>query len=554
MAREHLGTLLRLLRRHAGEAVAGALTDAQLLDRFVRQRDEVAFEALFWRHGPMVLAVCRRLLPAADAEDAFQATFLILVRKAATIGRRDAVGAWLCRVAYRVALRARAAARPVVELPPEGPPAEPDEEAVAWRDLRPLLDEAIDSLPAKYRAPVVLCYLEGKTNEEAARELGCPKGTVAVRLMRARERLRRRLSRRRLILPAALLGAALAGRAEAGPVEAVLAQTTLKAALCGAAGGTMTGAVSAHAAALAEGVMRAMYLRKLKLTIAAVAALGLIVSGGAWWRQHAATAAPPPVKDEPARPRPAGGKEDPAGKPATDKEERRGLVEVASPREGIVLFLGSEATVKRGEQPPAGAFKHEMTYLVTEPEPGEDGPKDDWVTIDKKLYRPVRKREELKPNRVRIHHAERWFVPLKEGAAVEPGQLLALVDPSLAVDELSIKLARLDAAEADRIAAEKARDLERAHSQVVDELFRKGAATREESSDARAAYDRALQQVVVKGEAVRVAERELKLARTVLELHEVRSRVRGVVTRLSRHAGEGVKALEAVAQVRVEEK
>ena len=212
MASEQFAMLLRLLRRRAGEQVGGGLSDGELLGRFVRQRDEAAFEALFWRHGPMVLAVCRRLLPPADAEDAFQATFLVLVRKATSIGRREAVGAWLYRVAYRVALRARATARPVVELPPEGPPAPPDEESAAWRDLRPLLDEAIDSLPEKYRTPVVLCYLEGKTHQEAARALGCPKGTVAVRLKRARDRLRRRLDRRGLALPAILLGVLLAGR------------------------------------------------------------------------------------------------------------------------------------------------------------------------------------------------------------------------------------------------------------------------------------------------------------------------------------------------------
>src|SRR5262249_7541289 len=154
---EHFGTLLRLLRRHAGETVGAALSDGQLVERFVARRDAAAFEALFWRHGPMVLAVCRRLLGAADAEDAFQATFLVLVRKAASIGPRDAVGAWLYRVAYRVALRARPAARPVGELPAEGPPAAADDEAAAWRDLRPLLDEAIAGLPEKYRAAVVLC-------------------------------------------------------------------------------------------------------------------------------------------------------------------------------------------------------------------------------------------------------------------------------------------------------------------------------------------------------------------------------------------------------------
>ncbi len=555
MAHDHLGPLLRLLRRHAGEAVAGALTDGQLLDRFVGQRDQAAFEALFWRHGPMVLAVCRRLLPAADAEDAFQATFLVLVRKAATIGRREAVGAWLYRVAYRVALRALAAARPVAELPPDGPPAAGDEEAVAWRDLRPLLDEAIDGLPEKYRAPVVLCYLEGKTNEEAARELGCPKGTVAVRLMRARERLRRRLDRRGLAVPAALLGVVLAGRAEAAPVEAALAQMTLKAVLCGAAGGTMTGAVSTHAAALAEGVIRAMYLRKMKLTVAMLVALGVIVGGGAWWRQHAATAAPPggqdgPARRDPGREAPAAGREDPAGQPAADRE-RRDLVDVASAREGIVQFLGSEVTVKAGEKPPEGAFKHEMVYLVTEVATGER--QDDWVEIDHKTYRPVRKREELQPNKVRIHRAEKWFVPVKVGERVQPGQLVALIDPALAADELAIKLAKLDAAEADREAVAKTRDETRELWQRADLLYKKGACPLEEVTSARNRYDRAVSDTNSKAEIVKVAERELTMARTALELYQVRSRVRGVVTKIYKHPGEGVKALEPVIQVRLDE-
>src|SRR5207237_3032372 len=124
--------------------------DTELVDRFAALRDEAAFEVLVWRHGPKVLAVCRRSLrQEQDAEDAFQATFLVLARKARSIGKREAVGSWLYRVAYRVALRAKVAARPTVALPAEGPAAALDEEAAAWRDLRPLLDEAIDSLPEK---------------------------------------------------------------------------------------------------------------------------------------------------------------------------------------------------------------------------------------------------------------------------------------------------------------------------------------------------------------------------------------------------------------------
>jgi RNA polymerase sigma factor (sigma-70 family) len=545
MANEPLGTLLRLLRRRAGDEVAGGLSDGQLLDRFVRRRDEAAFEALFWRHGPMVLSVCRRLLPPSDAEDAFQATFLVLVRKAGSIGRRDAVGAWLYRVAYRVALRARAAARPAVELPPEGPPAAADEEAAAWRDLRPLLDEAIDSLPEKYRAPVVLCYLEGKTNEEAARELGCPKGTVAVRLMRARERLRRRLGRRGLLLPAALFGVVLAGKAQAAPVEAVLAQTTLKAVLWGAAGGPITGAASVHATALAQGVMRAMFLKKLKLAAALLVALGAIVGGGVWLLEHAATAAPPQVppqvKDEPVKPPPA-------------KEERRDLVEVASPRSDILLFLGSEIKVKPGEKPPPGAFKQEMTYLIMEVPAGEKGPQEDWVKINDKWYRPVNKGDEVQPNRVKVHRGEKWFLPVKEGTAVQEGQLLALIDPSLAVDDVSIALAKLNAAEADRVAAEKTRDEAKKRWERAEMLFRKGSEAIENVQTAQLAYERYVSETVSKTESVKVAAGELKKAQTTLGMHEVRSRVRGVVTKVYKHPGEGVKPLEAVVQVRLDEK
>jgi RNA polymerase sigma factor (sigma-70 family) len=154
----------------------------------------------------MVLRVCRRILrDAHGAEDAFQATFLTLACKAGSIGKQEALSSWLYKVAYRVALRAQAGAmkrstheKPMVEcLAAHG--AEPADEA-AWRELGPLLDAEVRRLPEKYRAAFVLCYLEGKTNEEAAKELGCPKGTILSRLSRARERLRKRLNQRGLAL------------------------------------------------------------------------------------------------------------------------------------------------------------------------------------------------------------------------------------------------------------------------------------------------------------------------------------------------------------------
>src|SRR5262249_46009009 len=215
MATEQADNALRQLRKAIPPAHVGTIPDAQLLARFVRHRDEAAFELLVWRHGPMVLSVCRRVLRDAwDVDDAFQATFLTLVRRAGSIGKRESVSSWLYTVAYRVALRARgrAARRSArqeglggidVAAAAPGP-----DTALAWREVGPVLDAEVQRLPEKYRAAFVLCCLEGKTNEEAARELGCPKGTVLSRLARARERLRRRLSDRGLLLsvvPFALL-------------------------------------------------------------------------------------------------------------------------------------------------------------------------------------------------------------------------------------------------------------------------------------------------------------------------------------------------------------
>ncbi|HEY1859707.1 MAG TPA: sigma-70 family RNA polymerase sigma factor [Gemmataceae bacterium] len=192
--------------RNPVAGLSGGLTDAQLLDRFLTKHDEAAFELLVWRHGPMVLRVCRRILrDVHGAEDAFQATFLTLACKAGSIGKQEAVSSWLYKVAYRIALRAQAGAtkratheRPMVEcLAANG--TEPGDEA-AWHELGPLLDAEVRRLPEKYRAAFVLCYLEGKTNEEAAQELGCPKGTILSRLSRARDRLRKRLNQRGLAL------------------------------------------------------------------------------------------------------------------------------------------------------------------------------------------------------------------------------------------------------------------------------------------------------------------------------------------------------------------
>jgi RNA polymerase sigma factor (sigma-70 family) len=189
MPLERLGALLHHLRRRVGAQPDGDVADSTLLDRFTSARDEPAFALLVARHGPLVLSVCRRVVGhQQDAEDVFQATFLILARRAAALRRGRSLASWLHTVASRLALRARADAARRLTAEPRALdmlPAKPDP-AAAWRDLQPILDEELQRLPEKYRAPVILCYLEGHTHAEAAQQLGWPVGTVAGRLARAR--------------------------------------------------------------------------------------------------------------------------------------------------------------------------------------------------------------------------------------------------------------------------------------------------------------------------------------------------------------------------------
>ena len=301
MANGQLSAVLRFLSARVTARADAEATDGQLLRRFVGERSEAAFTALLQRHGPMVLGVCRRLLREPhDAEDAFQATFLVLVRKAGSISKPELLGNWLYGVAYRTALKARAKSarrrsveRQVVDLPAVAPSAAGD-----WADVRSLLDELIRRLPAKYRVPFVLCYLEGRTNEEAARLLGCPKGTVLSRLARARERLRAPLARQGLA-PAGAFAIVLSGGAGFAAVPAALATSTIRAGTLVSAGEAAgAGAVPSRVAALTEGVLKAMLFTRLKVAAAVLLALGVV--GGAVFVCRVLTAKPVDVMKESA--------------------------------------------------------------------------------------------------------------------------------------------------------------------------------------------------------------------------------------------------------------
>lgn len=241
-----------------------ALSDGNLLERFVRRREEAAFAALVRRHGPMVLAVCRRLLRHNhDAEDAFQATFLVLSKKAHRLRRPELLANWLYGVAYRTALHARqrAARRREREREAAVMSASNRNPDMSSPELRGILDEELQRLPEKYRAPLVLCYLEGKTNQEAARVLGWPIGSISYRLARARERLRERLELRLAGLTILASAVLLSDHLQPAIVPPLLAKTTVKASvtLAGAkAAAAGTGGISASVRDLVEASGRSL--------------------------------------------------------------------------------------------------------------------------------------------------------------------------------------------------------------------------------------------------------------------------------------------------------
>ena len=368
MAAASLNKALRRLRGALARQGAAGLTEADLWERYVQGRDEAAFEALLRRHGPMVLGVCRRILRhEQDAEDAFQATFLVLVRRVASLQARDTLAHWLHGVACRTALEARSAAAkrrakeaaaPPRAAPPEGPGAE----------LWPVLDQELGRLAEKYRAVVVLCDLEGKSRSEAARQLGCAEGTVASRLARGRAALARRLARRGFT--GACGAALLHGTAPAGLPAGLVASTLHAAGFSAASGAASRVALSAKVIALTEGALKSMFHAKLKSTVAAVLVLGVTALGAGGLLSRAwATRPAGKVPDTPQQ-APAG----PDGLHERVVQLKRELQQMQEK----VARLEQEARPRRAERGPrasslADLFKYRVPFEIGRTESAEGG-------------------------------------------------------------------------------------------------------------------------------------------------------------------------------------
>jgi RNA polymerase sigma factor (sigma-70 family) len=341
MATTHLSAFLNsFARRPSAEALADQ-SDAQLVERALGGRDKAAFRTIVHRHGAMVFRVCWRVLQHdQDAEDCFQATFLVLARALGGLRKRASLASWLHGVAHRVAQKARVGIavrrRHESQARVPQPVLAPD---VTWGELRVVLDAELGRLPEKWRLPLILCYLEGWTQNEAARQLGWSKNTLRNRLDEARTALGRRLTRRGIVMPAALSAVLLSDCIASASTPARLAGPMAEAASLVAAGqATTPGVIPAKVAALTEGVITAMFFEKLKLTAAVLLAMVLVTAAGVFLALRPAQAQPTQIGK-------ASLKADPASGGAQEKKEKApATAEELATVGGKVIYNGKPLT------------------------------------------------------------------------------------------------------------------------------------------------------------------------------------------------------------------
>ncbi|HEV2946020.1 MAG TPA: RNA polymerase sigma factor [Gemmataceae bacterium] len=372
MPTKGMNRVIQHLRRVVLLQDGAGLTDGQLLKIYLEHGDESAFAVLVRRHGPMVWGVCRRVLGNhQDAEDAFQATFLVLVRRAACVVPREMVANWLYGVARQTSLKARAMAakrktrerQVTVMAEPKIVCQDP------WSDLQPILDQELSCLSDKYRVAIVLCDLEGKTRKEAARQLGLPEGTLAARLARGRAMLAKRLSRLGLGVSAGALAVALSQNDASAAVPTSVVSGTLQAASLVATGQASAGLISTKVAALTEGVIKAMLITKLKIATAVLLVIAASGAGGLLYQMQAGARANPQNVSSPSA------KTDSSSKENVREAAIKALEEFAASKQEADRELAIKALVEFGKHIPrsaqalpsdsiAGRFKHRVAFKI----------------------------------------------------------------------------------------------------------------------------------------------------------------------------------------------
>jgi RNA polymerase sigma factor (sigma-70 family) len=354
-----LQDVVNFLRRVVAPASTEAAADAELLARFINQRDENAFELLVWRHSKAVLAECYRVLRnESDAEDAFQATFLVFARKARSIRKGESLGGWLLKVAFRIALAARGREdkggireqlRADIATAPEGDRADCQ---VEQAEVLSVIDAEVDRLPEKYRLPIVLCIYQGKSNVEAAQELSQPLGTLQSNLSRGRDRLRDRLARRGVTLSAGLFAAAMTPNVGTAAVEPDLVLATVKGALVSQP--ALSGMISAKVLALVKSGVSGLTVNKVNWAAAVLFALVLVGVGVGWAVSMGAADNQPPQTQAPVRNSPIVKKQPIPDDSPVERARKLVVPKVLASVKGLAIGNRGDASVKSLRLTPDG--------------------------------------------------------------------------------------------------------------------------------------------------------------------------------------------------------
>ena len=507
--------------REMASQQAGTPSDGQLLEAFVARRDGPSFEALVRRHAAMVLGVCRRVVDNADdADDAFQATFLVLVRKAGSIVPRELVGNWLYGVAYRTALKARALAgrrrlleRPMTDLPQSQTTPDDRAELLHW------LDRELERLPAKYRLPIILCDLECRTRRDAARLLGLPTGTLSGRLTTAHRLLAKRLARHGLAVTGGALGAALASQAAAGAPNELVSCTIKAAVLFTAGSAAAAGIVSGKAAALAEGVLKTMLLTKLKLATAVLASVVVIGAGVLAYDGPGSNPAQlPPEGPAKASPKPASAAKEQAQAAVESARETLNVQEARVRQAEVDLERAkAEVAVAKANLDRAKA-EYEAIRARAEKAPPEpvappDKPKAGRAVLQVKGYLRASRVVQVTPSVA----GKVTEVQVQEGDVVQAGQLLAALDAGSFRDDVDRAQVNVDLAQARLQEANTRPDV--------------GAGV-------------AKSRLLVAQAGLKQAEFELKQAKSRLEQTHILAPIAGVVAKRQVEVGDAVNAAQ----------